>query len=389
MFERIHIQNFLSCQDVVIDDMRGFTALVGRNGSGKTNILRAIQWAVESATSTQPIKSALMIPATVGFVLVLDKTRFRYQLEVTLITQEPDNTHKTYINEKLEIQTPSGEWQNLVFRQGDTIRISGHDTDIQTGIAMPSLPALEALMPQKPVVKPVSSVINFFNAVRYYPLDEPNLPNMEIGSNGYVKHLDYIEWLNKYNSRPEPNSSVIMRLLHLSLEKPETYEALKTLLGANGLELIEDIHIISQSFPIERRDKSNAFYVIEFLPSANRGTLTQNYFTYQELSFGTRRLLRLLVSVIYDKSAMLLLEQPEDGIHVGLLHKLVPLLKTYSDQGQFLIASHSSEVFNRLEPQEIRLVTMVNGVTHLRPFDDIEITEAKSLDFLGRCPRLY
>ncbi|OQY43653.1 MAG: hypothetical protein B6247_31345 [Candidatus Parabeggiatoa sp. nov. 2] len=52
MFERIHIQNFLSCQDVVIDDMRGFTALVGRNGSGKTNILRAIQWAVESATST-------------------------------------------------------------------------------------------------------------------------------------------------------------------------------------------------------------------------------------------------------------------------------------------------------------------------------------------------
>jgi hypothetical protein len=56
---------------------------------------------------------------------------------------------------------------------------------------------------------------------------------------------------------------------------------------------------------------------------------------------------------IYDKSAVLLLEQPEDGIHTGVLHKLIPLLKSYT--GQFLIASHSSEIFNRMEPEEIRL----------------------------------
>jgi predicted ATPase len=109
-------------------------------------------------------------------------------------------------------------------------------------------------------------------------------------------------------------------------------------------------------------DKSSVFYLIEFLPSLSSGK-----FNYQELSFGTRRLVRILVSIIYDNSTVLLLEQPEDGIHTGVLHKLIPLLKSYT--GQFLIASHSSEIFNRMEPEEIRLVTMENGVTQLRPLD--------------------
>jgi len=50
MFE--HIQNFLSCENLVVDNIKG---IIGRNGSGKTNILNAIQWAAESATSTKPI----------------------------------------------------------------------------------------------------------------------------------------------------------------------------------------------------------------------------------------------------------------------------------------------------------------------------------------------
>jgi len=72
----------------------------------------------------------------------------------------------------------------------------------------------------------------------------------------------------------------------------------------------------------------------------------------------------------------LLLEQPEDGINVGLLHKIIPLLKSYSDQGQFILASHSPEVLNRLEPQEIRLVTMKNGITYLRSLDKTDIATA-------------
>jgi predicted ATPase len=71
-----------------------------------------------------------------------------------------------------------------------------------------------------------------------------------------------------------------------------------------------------------------------------------------------------------------LLEQPEDGLHIGLLHKLIPLLKSYTDHGQYIIASHSPEVLNRLMPEEIRLITMENEQTILRPLKESEIAIA-------------
>jgi recombinational DNA repair ATPase RecF len=108
MFE--HIQNFLSCENVVIDNIKGIIVLVGRNGSGKTNILKAIQWAAESATSTKPIEYVHSHPTKISLVLILDNTRYRYQLEVTY----PEIS----LNERLEIQ--QGEWQNLVSRQNNT-----------------------------------------------------------------------------------------------------------------------------------------------------------------------------------------------------------------------------------------------------------------------------
>ena len=46
----------MSCQDIVLDNLDGMTALIGRNSSGKTNILKAIQWAANCATSNQPIE---------------------------------------------------------------------------------------------------------------------------------------------------------------------------------------------------------------------------------------------------------------------------------------------------------------------------------------------
>ena len=159
-----------------------------------------------------------------------------------------------------------------------------------------------------------------------------------------------------------------MRLLHLFFDKKQDYEELKTLLGDNGLELITDIELLlAHDYPV---------YIINFFPSANRGTSTSRFFSYNGLSLGTRRLLRLLISIIHDQSTVLLLEHPEDGIHVGLLHKLISLFQSYSDRGQFIFASHSPEIFNQLKPQEIRLVTMVEGITYLRALDETEIAAA-------------
>ena len=366
MFKRIQIKNFLSCQDIVLDNLAGMTALIGRNGSGKTNILKAIGWIAHLMISPQSLKTSREENTEIDLWLELDNTHYHYELKIW------PNSTQNFLNEKLVVQIAADKWQTLFHRQQNTIKVENDTDEIKVGSAIPSLSALIALLPQESTLrKPISSIVNFFQTVRYYPLDEKQL-TAEVAT--LFTHSNYLNWLNNNENQLEVNSSVVMRLLHLFLEKPDEFEELKNLIGSKGIAIIEDITVETIRLSEKNDDKSDVFYRILFQPSLSHDS---EKFNYQNLSFGIRRLLQILVSIIHDKSAVLLLEQPEDGIHIGLLHKMIPLLKSYSEQGQFILASHSAEVLNRLEPQEIRLVTMENGITYLRSLDKTEIATAQ------------
>jgi AAA15 family ATPase/GTPase len=78
MFKRIHIKKFLSCQEVVIDNMEGMTALIGRNGSGKTNILKAIWWVANHIISHQPLKTSRDENTEINLLLDIIPIKFKY-----------------------------------------------------------------------------------------------------------------------------------------------------------------------------------------------------------------------------------------------------------------------------------------------------------------------
>jgi len=366
MFKRIQIKNFFSCQDVVLDNLSSVTALVGHNASGKSNILKAIQWAAQSVSSVQPIESMFRYPPTsIYFDMILDKGYFRYQLDILLIGSSANDTLQNVVNEQLEQKTSKG-WETLLSRKADKIKLSNKGTEIQTGVTTPSLPALIALIPKNPIIKAITKIVNFLKSVHYYPLDEPNqldgLDNMSV-----VKASDYKEWLNQYHNRPDANTSVMMRLLHLSRSKKEDFEEIKILLGDNGLKLITDIVVYNHN---------DLYFEILFYPYNNLKSSTSTSFNYNKLSLGTRRLLRILVSLIHDQSTVLLLEHPEDSIHSGLLPKLISLFKSYSEASPFILTSHAPEIFNSLEPGAIRLVTMEQGITSVRALDETEMAAA-------------
>jgi hypothetical protein len=230
-----------------------------------------------------------------------------------------------------------------------------------------------------------SSKIRFLGSIHYYPFDEPNL---FAGPEGYgiIRHSDYAKWQVEQSLSPNPNSSVLMRLVHMSQHVAPQFDELRHLLGPEGLGLLKNIEVqqlqlggsanADSAKPTD--DDTNRFYLVRFLPAQS----ANNWRQYPEVSFGTRRLLRILTSMLFDESAVMLIEQPEDGIHPGLLHKLIPLLKAYSDIDQFIIASHSPAVFNRLEPEEIRLVEIESGHSNVRALTSEEIAGAQQ--FISR-----
>ncbi len=82
---------------------------------------------------------------------------------------------------------------------------------------------------------------------------------------------------------------------------------------------------------------------------------------------GTLRLIEILYAMLSIQSrSILLLEEPETGIHPGALIRLLSVLDAYAEDRQFLISSHSPVIFGQVKPEELRIVYRQDGQTHVR-----------------------
>ena len=89
------------------------------------------------------------------------------------------------------------------------------------------------------------------------------------------------------------------------------------------------------------------------------------------------QVLYLLVALLFDRSSVMLVEQPEDGIHPGLLAKLIGLLRVNADPTQIVLTSHSPTVLSSLRPEDVRLVEMRDGSTQVRALTENEVQRAQ------------
>jgi len=92
---------------------------------------------------------------------------------------------------------------------------------------------------------------------------------------------------------------------------------------------------------------------------------------------GTLRLIEILHAMLRIQGrSILLLEEPETGIHPGALIKLLSVLEAYAEDRQFVISSHSPVVFGQVKPEELRIVDRQDGQTHVRKLDVSELDRA-------------
>ncbi len=396
MLESVHIADFRSCHDVTIDKIGRLVALVGRNSAGKTNILRAIEWGAQTAVAKQAIKwdrpSDAGFGAEIQLVFMLDGTRYRYTTKVGSIHQREGAPLevKFRLEETLSTASNGDNWETLVNRDDAQINlfVDSKWQQLRTNVNTPCLPILGSFVPETDIMPHVERVLRYLETIRYYPLDEMSQPLPTDPSQGVIVHTNYLQWLAGYRDSPDPNAPVVYRLLDMWLERREDFQELKSLVGPNGLGLIDNIDIKAIFNKADKisvgdtdLDKEDIIlYWMTFAPSTQQKPISRS-FSLAELSYGARRVLRMLVSMLYDNSAVLLVEQPEDAIHPGLLHKLIPLIRDYADGRQFIFASHSPEVFNRLQPDEIRLVAIKDGQTYVRALSKSELESAKR--FMG------
>lgn len=74
---------------------------------------------------------------------------------------------------------------------------------------------------------------------------------------------------------------------------------------------------------------------------------------FDQLSDGTKRLFYIITEIELSKSSIILLEEPELGLHPHQLHKLMGFIKEKSEDFQFIITTHSPLVLNMLDKDQL------------------------------------
>ena len=170
MLKRVEIHNYRSCENVVLDDLGPMTVLVGRNAVGKTNILRAIQWAAESATS-----NIIRDNGTITLDVQIEELVYRYSLKVDIIVSGEDEREE--IIESLEVHRENELKQIIFTRKGEDVELLFPEQNkLSVRALTPCLTAISSIFPaDHPVIEIIRPFLSALENIRYYPLEMVDL----------------------------------------------------------------------------------------------------------------------------------------------------------------------------------------------------------------------
>lgn len=383
MLTRIQIEDFRVCKHVELDTARTVTVLSGPNASGKTSILQAVRRAAAFACGHFGRFDAVLRPAfarkTSLDVRVDGIGAIRYTLD---LSEEQDRV----LLESLSEVGRDGSVNELFVRSNETVKC------VQSGLAFPVagtfpvLPALAALFPDSQHATSIANGLrHVFRFVRLYSADATALREGESGIDNHSFDEDaeermtfadresQAEWRHANRSPNElPWDSTVRELYEISENDPDSLQEIESLLGPNGLDIIDGIHV-STSLRANGEPQPD----LRFGPAGWGRPTDHGGLNFRELAYGIRRVIQIVVSLLYKRGSVLLWDQPEDGIDPRLLRKTVSLMRTYSEGGQLLVATHSTEILDATRADEVILVSLVNGETHARALSSEESQWAK------------
>lgn len=161
---------------------------------------------------------------------------------------------------------------------------------------------------------------------------------------------------------PSPNGDNLIALLHdLRSNRHDTY-----------MELLEFLQVACPE--LER---------IEF-PSVGKGFVSLNWFEKnldkpfdaRDLSDGTIRLLWLATILITAREgSVILLDEPEISLHPQWLMLLVSLMRQTAVRAQVIVATQSDQLLRWVEPEELIVVDMEDGLSRFQKGNDMDLAE--------------
>jgi predicted ATPase len=307
---RAHLKGYRNIQDTEATFREGLNIIIGPNGCGKSNFL----WLLANFRNEK-----------------INDTDISAEIDWTIYAKEDNDawTFKTKIKHQNESNTFT---QNFEIKKTiETVRYTNGEKNDDYPIS--NMAIYPHLIPFN-----IPTEITCFSNSNSVEINIENnrfLNVKDLGSELY-EQINADNWLSKKINPADLNF------------KPSTLEALKKYTPIQNVRVKKSVSDddIKEKVNGERKEIKVRSLHYEF-------QIHNEWFDWRDLSDGTQRVVWIVLRVLATKYSPILLEEPELGIHPLQLNKLMEFIKKESKHKQIIISTHSPEVLNILEADEL------------------------------------
>lgn len=388
MIRQLEIENFKSIERTSID-FGEFNVLIGKNGSGKTTVISAINLlkkiasgvGLNNAISNTLKRTALFncnsnsnIAKFCALVQTSKKITYKYEFRIGLGNIGNGLTARYYfIDESLCKLSIDGEEKVIFTRAHEDETTIG----VENGARIPQKinPSVSALSSYNhPDVNEVANTISSYSVIW---LDEQKSSASDFIVESNNINLNTIDGVavNLYlNDREAFNKAIAVISKIIPDFKAPRIASIDSLFEEEGIESAS-----------EYEQKTNASYVVNWSDS----TYTERRWSGRSsISGGNSRIIYLILSLFNCKNeSCFIAEEIENGIHFSRVTKMVETLRMIGKNRkiQLIFSTHNHLILDKVLPYEVFYVRLSeNGSTYTKLSETEEYAEIKEM--LGREP---
>ncbi|MFI5136212.1 MAG: AAA family ATPase [Sphingobacteriales bacterium] len=368
----VHLKGFKSIEDLSVDFQKGLNILIGKNGSGKSNIMEFLFEAIEVNRYNKFLHKYAKVEfvSEDGHSIVLELEK---DLSVKIDKEAPEDGSEVHEKIVVDNKVVANNFDDRNYGQFEfknkkvSYRGNPRNLLINLGYQYAHPLFIKFNLPDNldciavPVILSASNVGTVVNWA--YPKT--------------VQFIDDIFWEieNTFSKTQD---------IEQDISKENISEHLKI---AN--EIIENLKLYS-SIEDVRFNPNLILYTID-KPIFNEKSITienvkiefkinGNWLPWSQLSDGTKRLF-YIIAAITNTTGLVLIEEPELGIHPHQFNLLMDFLKEQSENKQIILSTHSPKALDHLSQDELNsiLVTYydLKKGTQIRHLTGKEIAKAK------------
>ncbi len=329
----IHIKKYRTIKDLKVNLYNGLNIIIGKNGAGKSNFLSVAQKAINALSDSNFNENF----ASIELEIISNKKKYHIEIDFSKKLKQPPSSYQSSefvlkINSNFIYNSQKDfKNKNLVF---ENRKIEIYD---EPSPMIHSLIGLSFLYYAQLINYNIPQNINFLDTNETLTLDKYDFEyDFKIFVSNIVLNFD-INFDRKLIASKKVTVNNILKNIEIPLNIKQNLQKYTP---------IEDVQFNKNINIYYKGDEC----IVDNLKLEFK--LNGDWLPWSQLSDGTKRLFYMVSEISYHKG-IILLEEPELGVHPHQLKLIMQFLREQAEEKQIVISTHSPQVLDVLNPDEL------------------------------------